>query len=215
MAAWVAPAIAAGGSILGGLLSSKGNNSDVGYAQSPEQRQIYGMAQPALQRMFNGGNFYNIPDAVAPTQDWYNNISGEVKAGMMAPYQDMSNQLTESMGHSAGSAGAGASGMLGASQAKFWSQAGKDYGMNLWNMTSPGMMANWNAELERSRMPYTGALGAVGGTYSQPVVSAPQTTWQQGVGAGLSNISNTYLMNKLFSSNQPANWSGVNDPYMG
>lgn len=137
---------------------------------------------------------YSLPDAsmLTPTAQWYDNLSPEVMAGIRAPFIDASRQLTESMGGTAGSASAGASGAMGAAQGRFWADAGKNMGLQAWNMTYPGEAMAYGAELDRSRtaygtelsrnqslfntmlqrnmLPYSILPGMMGGTYSNPVV---------------------------------------------
>jgi len=111
---------------------------------------------PSMQGVLSGTPQYQIPNIqqMMPSQQWYNDLSPEVMAGIRAPYEDASKQLTESLGYSAGSPMAGASGVLGGSQAKFWADAGTQMGQQAWNMTAPAMQAGWGAQLGQNQLGY-------------------------------------------------------------
>ena len=162
-----------------------GGKSDVTYSQSPQQQQIWQYLQPLMgqisQQAQGGSPFYSIPgiNPLMPTSDWYQNISPEVMSGILAPYEDASKQLTESLGGSAGSAMGGASGMLGASQAKFWEQAGRNMGTQAWSMTQPALSSQWQAQLQQNQMPYSIATSLLGGTYPNTVIQ-PDTSFNWG-----------------------------------
>ena len=72
-----------------------GGGSNIDYAQSPEQRQVFQAAMPNLQRLFQGGNIYDIPgiEGITPGPNWYQNLSPEIKSGIQSPYIDASRQL--------------------------------------------------------------------------------------------------------------------------
>ena len=113
---------------------------------------------PSMSGVLTGGQQYNpqgyqVPDvqSMMPTRNWYNNMSPEVMAGIRQPYTDASRQLTESLGGSAGSAQAGASGTLGSAQSDFWSRAGTQMGQQAWGMTQPALQAGWNANLGQNQ----------------------------------------------------------------
>jgi len=207
MAAAAAPAIiAAVGSILGGAMGGKGGGgSDVSYAQSPEQREIYQLALPYLQKMFSGEGGYQIPDIqqMMPTTGWYQNLAPEVRAGIASPYTDASRQLTESLGGSAGSARAGSTGQLISTQSDFWAQAGEQMGTQGWGMISPALSAGWQAQLQQNMFPYTSALGAIGSTYSQPVVSPDSGFSSQGaLGGALAGGYGGYQLGQAWPQSQ-------------
>jgi hypothetical protein len=99
---------------------------------------------------------YDIPNAnlMMPTKQWYNSMDPSVKAGVMAPWQDAAGALKEqmaSMGQlgnpSAGISGQGATGL-----GELWSRAGKDMGLQMWNMSQPAMQANWQAKLDQGKL---------------------------------------------------------------
>ena len=100
-----------------------------------------------------GVSGYGVPNiqSMMPSQRWYSDLSPEVMAGIRAPYEDASKQLTESLGYSAGSPMAGASGVLGGSQAKFWADAGTQMGQQAWNMVSPALQQGWQAGLGQNQ----------------------------------------------------------------
>ena len=184
------PALA---SVAGGYLAGQSNNGgDIEYSQSPEQKAVYQQIMPLLARLsssgMNGTTPYSIPpiNMLMPSNDWYSSISPEVMAGIKAPYEDASKQLTESLGYSGGSAMGGASGTLGAAQGKFWEQAGRNIGNQAWGMTQPAYSAGWQALLQASQMPYTMVPGMMGGTYSNAVIQPDQSfNWSNALMGGL------------------------------
>lgn len=98
---------------------------------------------------------YDIPNATGlmPTTDWWNSLSSDVKAGAWAPFQEGQNNLLETLGASgvSGSARGGYSGAAGAALGQYMGDASPAYAMNLWNMSQPGMMANWQAQLGQNQ----------------------------------------------------------------
>jgi hypothetical protein len=92
---------------------------------------------------------YNVPDAVAPTQGWWDSIASPVMAGLNAPWNDARNQMFESLGQagSLGSAGAGMSGAAGAALGEFESNRANQMGLQAWNMMQPGLMNQWQGQL--------------------------------------------------------------------
>ena len=215
-AASAAPAIiGAVGSVLGGLMGGKGSGgSNIDYAQSPEQRAVFQAAMPNLQRLFQGGNIYDIPgiEGITPGANWYQDLSPEIKSGIQSPYIDASRQLTESLGGSAGSARAGSTGALIGRQSDFWADAGTQMGTQAWNMVAPAQNAMWQAQLQQNMMPFTGALGAIQSTYGQPVVS-PDTgfNWPAALGGGLTGGYGGYQLGQQWPQNTTpwqTGWSG-------
>ena len=187
----------------GGFLAGQGGgSSSVTSYQSPEQSATYSQIALLLQRLMQSGmtgqNAYDIPDisSLMPSKDWYSNLSPEVMAGVRAPYEDASKQLTESLGYSAGSAQGGASGTLGAAQGKFWEKAGTEMGQQAWGMTQPAYSAGWQAQLQQNQMPYNMIPGLMGGTYSQAVVQPDNSfNWSNALMGGLG----TYAMANMFN----------------
>jgi len=154
----------------------------VDYAQSPEQRQVFESLMPIFHQIAGaaetGTSPWQIPSTqgLMPTEGWYSGIDSTIKRGMMEPYKEASQQLTESLGGAAGSARGGASGALGGAQGEFWADAGTQMGQQAWGMVSPIQQMGWQAELQGRQFPYTAAPSMMGGTYSQPVVQQPSTT---------------------------------------
>ena len=129
--------------------------NDFGYSPytpgSSQQMQIptYTTPQAGDMNLWNIPNAYNIPQAVAPTSGWFNSLSPEVMQGLWEPYEQGASQLAERMGAAgmSGSARGGYSGTAGDAFGRYYSDASKNIGTQAWNMTSPGMMANWGAQL--------------------------------------------------------------------
>jgi len=107
---------------------------------------------PSAAGIYSGVQQYNIPNTVAPTQGWYNSISPEVQRGLWEPYNQGAKQLMETLGGqgSLGNARGGYTGAAGAALGKYYSDASTNIGTQAWNMMQPGMMANWNAELNKN-----------------------------------------------------------------
>jgi len=91
---------------------------------------------------------YDVPGAVLPSKDWYGSMSPEVMEGVWAPYQEGAEQMLEAFG---GTAGAGISGAHAAAMGKYFADASKDVGLQAWQMSQPGMMAEWQAQVGRGR----------------------------------------------------------------
>jgi hypothetical protein len=153
----------------------KGGNTKTEYVQSPEQQAVYSALMPTIQNIgYSGANRrplwdipstpsaptapqytspspqgYNVPDAVAPTQNWWDSIASPVMAGLNAPWNDARNQMFESLGQagSLGSAGAGMSGAAGAALGEFESNRANQMGLQAWNMMQPGLMNQWQGQL--------------------------------------------------------------------
>jgi hypothetical protein len=124
----------------------------------------YGMPQaptmPSMQGVMSGVSpyqigGYNVPSTsgIMPTKDWFGSLAPEVKQGVWAPYEDAANQLGERMGSQGmlGNARGGYSGAAGSAFGEFYSDAGKDYGTQLWNMSAPGAMAGWQGQLGQNQ----------------------------------------------------------------
>ena len=102
---------------------SSGGGSNVEYTQSPEQRQLMqaympmaeGMGQygqeryfgvqpnlgaPSMNGVLTGQQMYDIPDPsmAMPTQNWWNSLAPQVKAGLYAPYAEAGQGMMEMMG---------------------------------------------------------------------------------------------------------------------
>jgi hypothetical protein len=159
-----------------------GGGSDVRYAQSPEQREVYETITPVLKMLRNAAKagtspwdipdmpssqgvltsapMYNIPDigSTMPSTDWWGGISPEIKAGLWAPYEEAGHQLIENMGFTSGSARGGYSGAAGAAMGELAAEAGKNVGLQAWEMTSPMMQREWEANLARNQTGYQNVL---------------------------------------------------------
>jgi len=159
----------------------KGGGS-VKYSQSPEQQQVFQLLMPLVEMMTGAGQQgtspWQIPstEGLMPSKGWYEGMDPNIMAGIKEPYIEASEQLTESLGYGgAGSARGGPSGVLGGSQADFWSKAGTQMGKQAWDMTLPGRQMGWQAELQGNQFPFTAMPGMMGGTFSQPIVEQPST----------------------------------------
>jgi len=164
----------------GEVAECKGGGGSVKYSMSPEQRKALHIVMPFFKDMFKGGEQpWDIPStqSMMPQQGWYEGLDSNIKQGIMEPYKDASQQLTESLGYSAGSARGGASGTLGASQGEFWADAGTQMGQQAWNMVNPAQQMGWQAELGRNQFLPQSAMNIIGGgqMFPQPVVSQPDT----------------------------------------
>ena len=149
----------------GPIALCKGGGSNVTYAQSPEQAQLLSTIMPVVSRVastaMTGQPLYQLPatyeipaaEAVMPTTDWWKGIAPEVKQGLWAPYNEAADILTERLGATGGlgSARGGYSGSAAAGLGKLYSEAGKDVGLQAWQMTQPALAAQWQAELEREK----------------------------------------------------------------
>lgn len=96
---------------------------------------------------------YNIPDVgmMLPSTQWYEGLSPDVKASIMAPYEEagerlISNMLARGQG---GSPRGGYSGAMGAAMGELAAEAGKNLGLQTWQMTAPQLQSAWGAELQK------------------------------------------------------------------
>ena len=137
-----------------------------------------GAISQVLQGTGGGGSFggsgdiWDIPQAPAPTADWYSNLSPDIMTGLQQPYIEAQQQGLELLGAggAAGSARGGASGTAGAMTGEIMGQMAQNVPMQAWQMTQPGAMAQWGQEVERSRYPMTAAVSMLGGTMPEAVV---------------------------------------------
>jgi hypothetical protein len=143
---------------------SPGITSTANLFNQLSQTSGYGMpAAPTMPSMAGvlsgvspyGISGYGVPstESIMPTQSWWNNLSGDVKAGAWAPFAEGQNNLLETLGSSgvSGSARGGYSGAAGAALGQYMADATPAYAMNLWNMSSPGAMAGWQAQLGQNQ----------------------------------------------------------------
>lgn len=110
------------------------------------------MGAPSMKGVLSSQPMYDVPEAVAPTADWFSNLSPEVKTGLYAPYAEAGRGLMETMGSRGqlGSARGGLSGATGAAMGELAGKAAQDVGLNAWQMTAPGLQNNWQADLNRN-----------------------------------------------------------------
>jgi hypothetical protein len=212
-------------------MGSSGGSS-VSYVQSPEQRQVSQLAMPTIQKLGDVGSgavpassLYDIPDfpnaptmpsaqemgmpdigTIMPTKQWWDSLSPEVLQGIYAPYEATASKMLEGMGfnNQVGSAEGGYSGAAGAAMGKFAAESATQVGLQAWNMSSPALNKQWEAQygqrlmdyqntlnqkntdyqgsvasyqnnLNRNMMPYTTLPGMMQGTYPNPVVSQGST----------------------------------------
>jgi hypothetical protein len=147
----------------------------VSYTQSPEQQQMYQSISPLIANIANSGmnnrpawytpgapqsggykvQGYDVPSnqSLMPTSTWYGNISPEVKAGLNAPYDEARQQMFEQMGSQGqmGSASGGYSGAAAAALGKFEATRANNVGLQAWQMTQPGLQADYNARLAQNQ----------------------------------------------------------------
>ena len=163
-----------------------GSDSGVDYEQSPEQRAIYDMISPHLQTAFNQGGWdisqppdprseipsmqgvlsgvpmYNLPssESLQPTQQWWQGVSPDVKAGLWQPYKEAGSQLAEQMGGQGqwGSMRGGPSGAAGAAMGEIASKGALQVPMQAWQMGEQGRMTDYQSELNRNQQDYQNRL---------------------------------------------------------
>jgi hypothetical protein len=194
-----------------------GRSPDITTFQSPGQGQLQDMMMPVLQNLFSGNlptaslprpdydvGGYNVPDAPMPDADWYANTQ-KLRDAQQWQLDQTLGKTMEGLG-GFGMLGGGLTGLTGAGGAAMmerFMQMQPQQEMNLWEMTQPGLMAEfqgqlgqnrdiWGAELGKEKwgyqtglnesmlnwqnqmLPFTGAMGMFPGTYSQPVVNPGQ-----------------------------------------
>jgi len=133
------------------------------YGEDLGQQPYLGV--PQMGGQLSGIPMYDVPqfNIPQPTSGWFDSMSPEIKQGLYEPYNESGRQMLELMG-SRGQVGSGSSGYTGAAGValgELGSRAGRDVGMNAWNMMAPNeMMANqamWGAELARNQTGYNAA----------------------------------------------------------
>jgi len=153
----------------GGNIFQPGDPS-INYTQSLEQRGIYQALMPMLTG--EGGLWsgdFQAPSYGQPTADWYSGLSPDVMTGLQQPYIEAQQQGLELLGAggATGSARAGASGTAGAMTGEIMGQMARNVPLQAWQMGAPGRAAEYQAGM----LPYTGAIGALGGAYPEAVVT--------------------------------------------
>ena len=95
-----------------------------------------------LQGGPNAANYLN-PSSLSPQGNWMGNLDPNIQAGLWEPYNQGAQQLIETMGGGAGSAGAGFSGATGGALADYYGDASKNVGLQAWNMMQPSLQAQY------------------------------------------------------------------------
>ena len=90
----------------------------------------------------NAANYLN-PSSLSPQGNWMGNLDPNIQAGLWEPYNQGAQQLIETMGGGAGSAGAGFSGATGGALSDFYGDASKNVGLQAWNMMQPSLQAQY------------------------------------------------------------------------
>ena len=174
-------------------MSSGGGGTNIQYAQSPEQAQLYqaiapmvqglanygtntyfsgapNMGAPSMSGVLSGVPMYNIPDPslAMPTTSWWNSLAPNVKAGLYAPYEEAGRGMLELLGSQgqAGNARGGYTGAAGAAMGNLAAEAGKNVGLQAWQMTSPMAQMAWGEELARNKSAYGNTLQERTGDYN-------------------------------------------------
>ena len=160
-----------------------GKSPSVDYKSSPQQKEMWKVMFPVFKN-FMQGNFpqmYDLPSPVVPTTDWYNNIAPEVRQSLWEPAIEGGNQMMEVLGAKGmmGGPSTPASGSGATAMGKLFSDYSQGIGGQAWNMISPGLMADYNAQLGRnitgyqtSLMPFQTAAGLLPSSYATPIVNS-------------------------------------------
>ena len=208
-----------------------GSGSEVDYQQSPEQRQVYQNVMPLVMAMArnaqSGTPAWQIPqmpdipempsayqgiERAMPTSAWWNSISPDIKQAAWQPYEDMTDNLMESLGYggSVGSPSGGFSGAAGEALGReVVSRAATQIPAQLWNMTGPQMQQAWQQDYgtEKGRVlagyeseaqrrqeqlraisyPWQTLPGLLGGTYSDAIVDPGEASPIAGILGGASS----------------------------
>lgn len=191
------PLIGAGLGFLGGFLGSDSGDADVNYESSPEQQAILQQLMPLITQLTNqaqgGAAAYQIPNisGLMPSTDWYNNISQGMKDAAWEPYQEGMNQLENTLSGrgSMGSARAGMSGAAADVMSDYTRQASSNVTNSLWNMTSPGLQAGWQALLQQQMMPYSMMTGMTSSMLPTGFVNNNTNPFSSGILGGLTGYS--------------------------
>jgi len=193
-----------------------------GFGQYGAQRYFGGapnLGAPSMSGVLTGTPMYDIPDPsmAMPTQNWWNSMSPEVKAGLYAPYQEAGEGMLERMGAQGqvGSPSAGYSGAAGAAMGKLASEAGKNVGLQAWQMTSPMAQMAWGENLARNKQAYgqsvrermgdyntamqawqmpMGVMSGLGQAMPQGITTMNQNPWAGAAAGGLMGGLSAYNM---------------------
>lgn len=205
-----------------------GSDPSIGTFQGPGQQQLQNMLMPVLQNLFSGQlptaalprpdydvGGYDVGQAPMPDQAWQQRTQ-PLRDAQQFQLQQTLGQTMEGLGGMgmAGSGMGGLSGAGGAGMMERFMQMQPQQEMNLWQMTQPGMMAEyagqlgqardvWGAELGKGQLgyqtglqeslmnfqnqmlPFQGAMGMMPGTYAQPVVYPGQEGLMGGFMGGM------------------------------
>lgn len=125
--------------------------------------QGYNVPRLTTPQTYNVPN-YQVPSNVnlLPTANWYSNLSPEVMRGLNAPYDEARSQMLENMGATGqvGSAAGGYTGAAGAALGEFEANRANQIGLQAWQMTQPGLQADYSARLARNQWLAGAQLGA-------------------------------------------------------
>ena len=148
---------------------------------------------------------WDIPstDPLMPTAETFASLSPAMWGGIMDPYVRGSRQLTESLGQSAGSATTGPSGILGASQAKYWESAVPGIAQDAWGYMQPAAAAQWAAELQRSQFPASLVSGLFGQSLSTPIVQPSGFNTGAALGGALAGGYGGYKLGQQWPQTTP------------
>ena len=110
---------------------------------------------PSMQGVLSDTPMYNT-DFMQPTQQWWNNVSPDVKSGLWSPYKEAGNQLSEQLGGQGqwGSARGGPSGAAGAAMGQLMSEGAQNVPLQAWQMGQEGRAA----DLAKSQTGYQNQL---------------------------------------------------------
>ena len=141
--------------IMGNYAQERFGNTMYPIAPTPQRPQ----AQGYNARGYGVPSQYNVPGAVGPTSDWFNNMSPEVMAGIEAPFKRGEQNLMETLGGGMGGT-AGFSGMGAGALGRYWADAAPQIGQQAWGMTAPGLMQQSQNQLGANQNMWNAQLGA-------------------------------------------------------
>lgn len=171
-----------------------GSSSSTEYAQSPQQAALWRAFSPAFKKfrtffkteqpLWNLPQLpsfptYQLPDirSMMPTGDWWATLDPNLKAGILAPFQDTQRQLLETFAGrgTAGGARGGLSGAFGRAASEYWArEATPQAAMAGWRMISPALELGWRTEAGRRADEAAARWGGLMQQYGQQV---QQRTW--------------------------------------
>lgn len=158
---------------------------------------------------------YDLADAsnLQPSQDWYNNLSPQVMAGLDAPYADARSQLLEDV-QSKGMIGnqrGGYSGSTAAALGKFDADRAQQVGLQAWQMTQPGLQTAYGSEQDRNKALYQDEIsrqqGLVNAQLGRNIWGADASV-ESGRSAWEANIAKQASQLQMGTDAQRAAWEG-------